>query len=196
MVAAASTMKIGVPLACGATLRTASTKRRRTALSLASPFGATSILISPSGATQALLRSGGQGVERHRLGAEEIAHLLERRQQRRNQHALNFLRRRRRGLGEPGQSAGQPAGLSAAGLSTPAATLESSPAVLSIASSVSAGVGGGLSASGGHRVLKKEARVIDEGELLVLVLRDEVFDRARVRDLRQILAAPSPAFVA
>src|SRR5277367_1434555 len=59
MVAAASTMKTGPPLASGATLRTASTNRLRTALSLPSPLGATSILTSPSAATHALLSDGG-----------------------------------------------------------------------------------------------------------------------------------------
>ena len=56
----------GAPLASahshggsGATVRTASTKRRRTALSLLSPLGATSILTSPSADTQALLSNGG-----------------------------------------------------------------------------------------------------------------------------------------
>ena len=60
MVAAASMTKTGVPAACGATPRTALTKRRKVGLSLPSPFGATSILALPSGVTQSLLSEGGR----------------------------------------------------------------------------------------------------------------------------------------
>src|SRR5262249_44759344 len=59
IVLAASIMKMGVPAASGSTVRTAVTKRLKVALSLASPFGDTSIRARPSADTQSCFSSGG-----------------------------------------------------------------------------------------------------------------------------------------
>ncbi len=187
MVAAASTTKIGVPVACGAALRTASTKRRRTWLSLASPFGATSILTSPSGAIQALLSSAGREFVRHRLDAQEIAHLLEHRLERRRQEALDLFPCCRRGLGERGEGFGQPAGLSGGrGIDARRHAREVARSLVNRRQRLGRRRRR-LDQVRVHRVLEKEIRVIDQGELLVLVLRDEARERTRVRDLGQSL---------
>src|SRR5258708_119010 len=54
-------MKTGVPAASGATLPTAVTKRRKTALSLPSPFGTTSTRNRPSVDIQVFFSSVGRG---------------------------------------------------------------------------------------------------------------------------------------
>ena len=79
-----STMMIGVPMAFGATARTAEAKRAITALSLESPFGNTSIRARPSGAIQSRDEFGRQRFARHRLGRQrrpqsvEKAHKVDR----------------------------------------------------------------------------------------------------------------------
>ena len=115
MVAAASTMKTGVPVAWGATPRTASTKRRRTALSFPSPLGATSILTSTVRRNPVASERGRKRVERHMLRGQEIPHLAKRRHERGDQNALRFVSFRRRRLRQGGQQARQPARLAGGG---------------------------------------------------------------------------------
>ena len=180
MVAAASTMKTGAPVASGATARTASTKRCRTALSLPSPLGATSILTSPSGATQSLLSDGRKRVDRDVLGLEEVAHLVERGHERRDQRRAPASSRVAGGAFAKAVSApaSRRACVGGGGVLAVRRRSERSAAVLLMAASVSAGVGAG-STVGIERVLEEEARVVDDRELLVLVLRHEALQRPR-----------------
>ena len=182
MVAAASTMKTGAPLACGATLRTASTKRRRTALSLPSPLGRD---LDPD---LAVGRDPG-ALERRAEGCRASPARRSRDRAPAEASSCSGATSTRSDLLLSPPAAPWPArsrapasrrACAAAGLSTPAAAPERSAAVLSIASSVSAGVGAGFDSSGFSVFCEEEAGVVDDRELLVLILRARSF-RASAR---------------
>ena len=185
--AAASTMKIGAPLASGATLRTASTNRCRTALSFPSPLGLASILTSPSGATQSLLSAGGS-VSMVTCSAERRSRTWRSVVMSGVTSTLSASSRVAGGAFAKAIERTRQAARLCGGRSVQIAGCrgEVGGRLVDRLQSLSRGRRG-VDGIRIERIGKKEVGVVDDRELLVLVLGHEAFQRPHFGDLRQRL---------
>ena len=126
-------------------------------------------------------------VNGHMLGREEIANLAKRRHERRNQHALRLLSGRWRRLRQSIERTRQAARLRG-GRSVQIARRrgEVGGRLVDRLQCLSRGRRG-VDGIGIERIRKEEVGVVDGGELLVLVLGHEAFERPYVGDFRQRL---------
>ena len=128
-----------------------------------------------------------KGVDGHVLGREEIANLAQRRHERRNQHALRFLSGRGRRLRQSFQRTREAARLGGGrGFEIARRRGEISGRLVNRLQSLIRSRRG-IDGVGIERVGKKEVGVVDDGQLLVLVLGHEAFQRPNFGDLRQRL---------